>query len=256
MPSTHRTDGRSRTARAIRPWMVFAASLVLAAVACLTYRTAPAGAAWTSSEMIWESASCGVTETMVVPAGVTGVRILAIGGRGGDGAGQGGGQGGAGARPSQNQQSYPVVAGQTISMVVGCDGANGGEFTNDTPTPGWANGGGAGRGHTTAFGGGASGGAGGGATGVCIGTSTCGTGASLRVVAGGGGGGGTTNCDPVDENNSAGGNAGFAGSSSFAGGQLFAGYDGATSNGAGGAGARPPAAPRAAPRATVRAALT
>jgi len=228
------TSSTGRTRRALVA--AAAATAVLGGLALVEVVSPSAEAAWSGTQR-WTSERCGTTEAITVPAGVVEARILARGGAGGRGGGQGGGPGGPGALAGTVQESYPVTEGQVISMVVGCQGADGGAFDNSTPTPGWTTGGGAGRGSTTAFEAGASGGAGGGSTGVCIGSSTCAPGsATLRLVASGGGGGGVANCLGMDGANSAGGRGGVGASTAGGGGIGEDGEDGSSANGAGGVG--------------------
>ncbi len=222
-----------------------AASLAFALIGLFALATVGAGsdeaeAAWTSPDRVWESEHCGVTETVVVPPFATEVYVVAAGGGGGTAGTQFGASGGEGGSGTREEKALPVVPGQVISVVVGCRGADGSAAPNDTPTPGWATGGGAGIGSTSAFEGGASGGAGGGATGVCIGSAICTfaeAGTTLRLVSGGGGGGGVRNCVTVDVANSRGGNGGSATDRvAVNGGDGQSGVDGASSSGAGGAG--------------------
>jgi len=222
-----------------------ATSVVFALVGLFALATVGAGshdadAAWTSPDRVWESEHCGVTETVVVPPFVTEVYVVAAGGGGGTAGSQFGASGGEGGSGTREEKAFPVVPGQVISVVVGCRGADGSAMANDTPTPGWSTGGGAGIGSTSAFEGGASGGAGGGATGVCIGSTVCTSaeaGTTLRLVSGGGGGGGVRNCVTVDVANSQGGNGGSApGTVAVNGGDGQSGVDGASSSGAGGVG--------------------
>ena len=129
----------------------------------------------------------GGEQTFTVPAGVTSIHMVAIGGRGGDGAPRGdelpGGTGGFGAIVSAD---ISVTPGQLLYVEVagnGADATSGGA--------GGFNGGGEG-GEASETGGG-----GGGASDVRLGPRAAGTSLSSRlIVAGGGGGGGGGNPGP------------------------------------------------------------
>jgi hypothetical protein len=140
----------------------------------------------------------GAEQTFVVPAGVTGIHVVAIGGTGQAGVVAGGAAGGAAATVGAD---VAVTPGATLYVEVGGNGTAAGAF----------GGGGGGGGGATKFGGG-----GGGATDIrtCSKSSVCsgfGTASDPRLlVAGGGGGGGGTS-------SSLGGPGGAAGVSAQAG---------------------------------------
>ncbi len=142
----------------------------------------------------------GAEQTFIVPAGVTTVHAIAVGGKGGDGAGSGG-AGGFGALVSAD---LAVTPGQTLYIEVGGNGSG---------STGGFNGGGNGGSGLSCGGGG-----GGGASDVRAASRTAGTSLELRLItaAGGGGGGG---CDPGGTTpKGTGGAAGQAGGASDGGG--------------------------------------
>lgn len=124
----------------------------------------------------------GAEQTFLVPAGVTSIHAVAIGGRGGTGA-MGGAPGGYGAVVSG---SFPVVPGQTLYIEVGGNGEPGGEGG-----AGGFNGGG--DGGESPFG---SGGGGGGATDIRTGPIAAGVSVFARLMVAAGGGGGGADEDP------------------------------------------------------------
>lgn len=145
----------------------------------------------------------GTDQVFQVPAGVTSVHLVLVGGRGGRGTGA---NGGVGARVTGD---LAVTPGQTIYVVVGGNGSDGMAMTTD-PAPGGFNGGAAG-----GPAGGGGGGGGGGATDIrSVPSSVPGSLDSRVVVAGGGGGGGG---GPEGLFNQ-GGSAGFAGGARLGGG--------------------------------------
>jgi hypothetical protein len=157
---------------------VHARRLSIALIAVFTCFAAPARADTTTFVFT------GTEKILPVPAGVTSLHVVAIGGRGGDSVGALGGNGG------KVTADLPVTPGTLLFVEVGGNGSAGG-----------FNGGGAGG---SGFGGGA-GGTGGGASDVRL-VSRAGTAtlvSRLLVAAGGGGGGGQLGA--------AGGNADAAG---------------------------------------------
>lgn len=145
----------------------------------------------------------GTEQSFKVPAGVTAVGVVAIGGSGGRGAGPGGGLGG---EPAEVSGNLPVTPGETLYVEVGGNGLDASPAIGGF---GGFNGGGNGADQA---------GGGGGASDVRIqsrpsGDSPFSLNSRLIVAAGGGGGGAGTGA-------SAGGNGGSAGS------------DGGTANGA------------------------
>ena len=109
------------------------------------------------------------THSFTVPAGITSIHVVAIGGHGGSGESIAGGQGGVATA------NVAVTPGEALNVIVGGNGAN---YALNGPTSGGSNGGGSGY-----FGGG-----GGGASDVRTGGPA--ELATRLVVAGGGGGGG------------------------------------------------------------------
>jgi Glycine rich protein len=151
-------------------WVVGVLSL-LAAVAVLG--AAPARAATTTFTTTFSYT--GGEQTFTVPAGVTSVRVVATGGRGGAGPAAAGGVG------AVMTADVAVTPGQVLYVEVG---ANGTSFSSPCCSPSF-NGGGAGGNGTT------DGGAGGGASDVrrLARTAPGSLGSRLVVAAGGGGGG-------------------------------------------------------------------
>src|SRR5258708_29987234 len=90
---------RARPSRWIRASVVLGAGIVAAFLA------APAGAVTVTF------LSTGAQQKFVVPAGVTSVHVLAVGGAGGTGLAPGGGAGGAAAEVSGDLEVFP---GQTL----------------------------------------------------------------------------------------------------------------------------------------------
>lgn len=162
----------------------------------------------------------GAEQSFVVPAGVTSLRIVAVGGRGGPGTGAPG---------AVVTADIPVVPGTTLYVHVGGTGGFGGGFNGGAP--GGFNGAGGG----------------GGASDVRTCTveanlpNTCnlatfGTSADPRLVVAGGGGGLSASNNPGGQGGTPNGGAGTG---SFTGGQGGGGGT-LTSGGSGGAGAPPP----------------
>jgi hypothetical protein len=150
----------------------------------------------------------GAEQTFTVPAGVTSIHVVAIGGRGG----KAGSTGGAGA---QVEGDLGVKAGQTLYVEVGGNGET--AFGENVSVPGGFNGGGAGAG------------GGGGASDVRTNPRVEGLSPDSRlIVAGGGGGSGTVGAGGAG----AGGAAGEAGESIT--GNVGGGAGTATNGGAGG----------------------
>ena len=150
------------------------------------------------------------TTTWTVPAGITTLQVLVVGGGGGGGRGRGGGGGGGGA--FVQNANLAVTPGQQISVTVGAGGAGG------TSTVGATAGGQSAFGATTAAGGGGGGNFSGGA---------------IAGGAGGSGGGGAGGSSGPAGTGSAGVGNNGGGGSNGAGGCYYGGGGG----GAGGAGA-------------------
>jgi len=161
--------------------------------------------------------------TWTVPAGVTAIQVVALGGGGGGGGGSAlGGKGGSGGAGAQVTATIEVTPGDTINYYVG--------------------GGGAGTTYTGGVGSGGGGGGGGGSTNVIDGAI-----ASTQIIAGaGGGGGGAGNAGAPGGGGGAagtgvGGNSGAAGTAAgvYAGGTGGTGGQGTTGDtgGSGGTGA-------------------
>ena len=127
-------------------------------------------------------------DAFIVPAGVTRVHVITIGGTGGDGAILGSAaQAGAGGSGGRVEVDLPVTAGTTLYVEVGGNGSAG--VANGGPSAGGFNGGGAGGPTSFQFWAGAGGG--GGASDLRATTRTSPDSLdSLLVMAGGGGGGG------------------------------------------------------------------
>jgi hypothetical protein len=123
----------------------------------------------------------GAEQTFPVPAGVTSVHVVAVGGRGGTGAGNGS-PGGMGARVTTD---LAVTPGQVLFVEVG---GNGGDGAGTAGGDGGFNGGGKSQIEESS---GSGGGGGGGASDVrLVSRAQAGTLASRLLVAGGGGGSG------------------------------------------------------------------
>jgi hypothetical protein len=176
---------------------------------------------------------CGSVQTTSAPANTTGMTIVAAAGKGGRSGSQASSATVSGGSGGQAVGTFTAVPGQTVSAVIGCDGTNGGGFSNSTPAAGYSNGGTTGRGSIIAGQAGASGGTGGGSSAACLGSSCqAGVGGvTPLVVAGGGGGGGVSNCAGTPSG--PGGNGGGAGSTAGGGGAGSSGNDG---NGGGSSG--------------------
>ena len=106
MPQRRRTQSSALATR------LTAAGVVLGvAIAAAWPAAAPAGATTTATFLY-----TGSQQQFVVPAGVTSVHVLAVGGRGGNGLAPGGGLGGAPAEVSGDLEVFP---GQTLYVEVG-----------------------------------------------------------------------------------------------------------------------------------------
>lgn len=108
---------QSRQARdsALTLRLIVASVLLGVALAAAWPAASPAGAATTTTFLY-----TGAQQTFVVPAAVTNVHVLAVGGRGGNGLAPGGGAGGAAAEVSGDLEVFP---GQTLYVEVGGVGA-------------------------------------------------------------------------------------------------------------------------------------
>ena len=106
MPRSRRTQSRAAATRLTTVGVVLGVALAAAWPAA-----APAGAV-TSAKFLYT----GAQQQFVVPAGVTSVRVLAVGGRGGNGLAPGGGLGGA---PAEVSGELEVIPGQTLYVEVG-----------------------------------------------------------------------------------------------------------------------------------------
>lgn len=201
--------------------MVVAAVLAVPGVAGAAL---PAGCAQSGATV--SCAYSSGTNTFTVPAGISTVHVVAVGGAGGaNGTGVSGGHG------ARAEADLSVTPGETLYAVVG---GNGGKLGSFTSTAG-ANGGGAGGGalcSTTCVGDGG----GGGASDV---RTSSGDLTTRLIVAGGGGGAGRS----LTGLGGSGGNAGEAGSPGAAAGELAGGPNGGagTSDAGGVGGASPPA---------------
>lgn len=152
---------------------------------CLT-----AGAGAASAQTV-TFLSTGAEQTFTVPEGVTSIRMVAIGGRGGDGSPNGAAPGGSGGFGATVAADIAVTPGQTLFVEVA---GNGGSAASGGA--GGFNGGGEG-GDGPSY----SGGGGGGASDVRLGPRAAGTSLSSRlIVAGGGGGGGGGSFGPGSPN--------------------------------------------------------
>jgi Glycine rich protein len=202
-----------------------AKSLLTSAGAVLagTLAFAPAAAAVTSVTF----SNTGAQQQFVVPAAVTSVHVLAVGGRGGSGLPPGGGLGGA---PAEVSGDVAVLPGETLYVEVGGSGVDA-SFT----------------GIARAFDGGSFGGeggaGGGGASDVRLisrpETDTPQSLFSRLIVAGGGGAGGAGSEGMLGGAGGAAGSAGESASTGVGGGGLFGGAGGSTNGtnaGAGGGG--------------------
>ncbi|MCB1039140.1 MAG: hypothetical protein KDA94_06370, partial [Acidimicrobiales bacterium] len=153
--------------------------------------------------------ACGVPEITTAPANATAVTITAVGGKGGKGGSQASSSKYNGGDGGQAVGTFAVTGGQTLSAVVGCNGADGQNGTaTSTAAAGWSYGGSTGNGYIVIGQTGAGGGGGGGSSAGCLGAD-CATGSGTPlVVAGGGGGAGVSNCAGTPAG--AGGTAGAA----------------------------------------------
>ena len=168
-PATDAVPRRKRLPRRVAPLAALVTGLGSAAVAL-----APAAAADVPDSGSATYASTGAEQTFVVPAGVTSINVLAVGGRGGSGA-LGSTRGGFGASVDAD---LGVTPGQTLYVEVGGNGQDG---ILGAAGPGGFNGGG--------LGAPASGAGGGGASDVrTVPATDAGSLASRLIVAGGGGG--------------------------------------------------------------------
>jgi hypothetical protein len=205
-----------------------ASSLTLAAVAAVSLTLASAATAGAAVPGPVTFVLSGVEQTYVVPAGVTSVRVQAIGARGGSGAAGPSAPREAGGVGAIVSGDVTVTPGQQLYVDVGGDGADG---TSAQTAPGGFDGGGAG----------GWGGAGGGESivrlcpqdaAVCPGAPTPG---HWLLVAGGGGGGGGAAGGASGGAGGDGGELGTPGRQGGAGGGGFGGGGGAqTAAGAGG----------------------
>ncbi len=155
-----------------------AAGRLLLAMASLLglWSLSPTGAAAATSAVTFSST--GAEQTFTVPAGVSVLQVMAIGGSGGGGLG--GGVGGLGGVASGEVAVFP---GEALYVEVGGDGASGGPGSGSVEPPSFNGGGGAVQ----------SGGAGGGASDVRTLPRANSDSLSTRlIVAGGGGGGGSS----------------------------------------------------------------
>lgn len=166
----------------------------------------------------------GAEQTFVVPAGVTTVHAIAIGGRGGDGEGNVGGLGGFGAIASAD---LAVTPGQTLYVEVGGNG----DDAADGGAGGFNGGGSSGEGSSPS-------GGGGGASDIRLAPSAAGTSLELRmIVAAGGGGAGSGNEGGFTELSIDGGTAGPSPTAGTSPGGSSGGEPGsATAGGEGGSG--------------------
>lgn len=190
-------------------------------------------AVWPGAARAQTFTSTTPDQQYVVPPGAIGVRIMAVGGRGGGSSAQSSptvaSSGGLGAAISGD---LTVTPGEILYVEVGGNGGDGGSVGAAIPGgPGGANGGG--KGGDSNNGQYPSGGGGGGASDVrtCKTTAiTCPAGSSLdsRLIVGAGGGGGGGGFQPLTASGGAGGQAGGAGSD---GGQGTGGSPGTSSAG-------------------------
>jgi Glycine rich protein len=138
----------------------------------------------------------GAEQQFIVPAGVTSIRVIAVGAEGGGSTSSAGGAGGVGGSGATAAADLPVTPGEVLYVEVG---TNGTRSTANAPGLGGFNGGadgGAGTG-TTEFGGSG----GGGATDLrTLPRTTTGSLTTRLIIAGGGGGGGggTSDCPTCD----------------------------------------------------------
>lgn len=251
------THGRNSISRNL-----LAAALLILALVVMPTSSASAS---TSQDGITSFGYTGLEETFTVPAGVTKLGVVAVGGRGGTGGPYFDGLGGAGGAGARVTTVIDVSPGQVLFVRVGSNGQNAG--FNGPAGLGGFNGGGAGNDGIVINGGGYSGG-GGGATDI----RTCGTSQPLCpppatnsltsriVVAGAGGAGGGATSGGTGVNGGAGGTAGAsadgfgaAGQNGASGGFSGDGGGGATSSegGAGGTSRNTVPPPPVAPAGTL-----
>jgi hypothetical protein len=152
----------------------------LAALAFCAWIIVPAAARATT--MTFQST--GAEQTFTVPAGVTSVYVVAIGGPGGTGLGTGGGSGGKGAKTAAD---VAVTPAETLYVEVGGAGGN---AAGIVPAAGGFNGGGVGPTCGPCDGGGGGGGASDIRTVSAAGSESSSLESRLIVAGGGGGGGG------------------------------------------------------------------
>jgi hypothetical protein len=174
----------------------------LAAVGVSLLTASSAGAAETASESLTGAGE----HRFVVPAGVSSVQVLLVGGNGGVGNGNE-----AGGLPATVSATLAVTPGEALFVEVA---GNGGPADVPGGGPGGYGGGNAGGEVFALFGSASSGGGGGGASDIrtCSVTATCNSLASrLLVAAGGGGGGGNGINGSTQIAGGAGGDAGFPG---------------------------------------------
>jgi hypothetical protein len=179
------------------------------------------------------TAGCGTVQTTTAPANTESVTITAGAGAGGRSGSQASSATVAGGAGGQATATFAATPGQTFSAVIGCNGVNGGSFSNTAQPDGYSKGGGTGRGSIIAGQAGASGGSGGGASAACLG-SACKSdaiGVQPLVVAGGGGGGGVSNCAGTPS-----GPGGAGGAASSTANAAGAGNSGANGSGGGSSG--------------------
>jgi hypothetical protein len=161
-------------------WVVKGVGLSVA-LSCV-WGAAFAGAAWAETVMF---ASTGAEQTFTVPAGVTLLHVVAVGGRGGAAAGSGYGGPYAGGFGASAVGDTPVVAGQVLYVEVAGDGSP--ASNGPAAAPGGFNGGGSsGIAPHVAI---VAGAGGGGASDVrTVSSSAASSLASRLIIAGGGGG--------------------------------------------------------------------
>lgn len=188
---------RERRTRRSTHKLVAVATVFCAALATC-WLAAPAGAVNISFPITTMFGYTGAQQTFTVPAGVTHVHVLAVGGRGGNGLAPGGGLGGA---PAEVSGDLEVLPGETLFVEVGGVGT---EASSETIARAFNGGNYAGQGQA----------AGGGASDVRLlsrpDNDTANSLFSRLIVAGGGGGGGAGSEGTLG---GAGGNAGSEGAS-------------------------------------------
>jgi hypothetical protein len=218
-----------RVSRRVRVgWAVVAGALL-----CNLSALVGEAAAESVSQTFSNPANAGTTGTFTVPAGVTVVHVVAVGGKGGDRTHVGFGPGGVGGFGGVVSGDLPVLPGQVLRIYVGGNGEN--EQSFETAAAGGFNGGGE-SGSSASLGSGGAGG-GGGASDVRI-TGALGT---RLLVAAGGGGASNNNNGGATPNSGNGGSAGQPGTAPNAekvteAGPGVANADGTGSGGKGGTG--------------------